>query len=91
MSFDQDKIEIGVKKQCAEIARPSSFGWEALSIKAIPGEIGGREYITESTFLPSERLKIVATLIGENNLSLDKPIEGILTLGEDGIASFTRT
>lgn len=91
IGFDEDKIEIGVKKQCAEIARQSTFGWEALSTRAIPGEIGGREYTTDSTYLPSERLKIVATLIGENNLSLDKPIEGILALDQDGSASFTRT
>lgn len=37
--------------------------------------------------LPSGKLRIEATLIGENNLSL-APFTGTLTLGENGMASF---
>jgi hypothetical protein len=90
---DQDEIEIGVKKVCAILAMhslDSDLGWEAHSTKGIPAEIGWK-YILERTFLPSDRLKVVANLIGEDNLSMDKPIEGILTLGEDRSASWTLT
>ena len=90
---DQDEIEIGFKKECAILAMHSLdpyIGWEAHETKGIPAEIGWK-YITERKFLPSDRLKIVANLIGENNLSMDKPIEGILTLGEDRSASWTLT
>lgn len=90
---DQDEIEIGVKKVCAILAMhslDSDLGWEAHSTNGIPAEIGWK-YILERTFLPSDRLKVVANLIGENNLSMDKPIEGILTLGEDRSASWTLT
>jgi hypothetical protein len=90
---DQDEIEVGVKKACAVLAMHSlnsDIGWEAHSTKGIPAEIG-LKYILERTFLPSARLKIVANLIGENNISLDKPIKGILALGEDRSASWTPT
>jgi hypothetical protein len=90
---DQDEIEIGVKKVCAILAMHSlnsDIGWEAHSTKGIPAEIG-LKYILERTFLPSDRLKVVANLIGENNLSMDRPIEGVLTLGEDRSASWTFT
>ena len=68
----------------------ADIGWEAHSTKGIPAEIGWT-YIIERKFLPSDRLRIVANLIGENNLSMDKPIEGVLTLGEDRSASWTLT
>jgi hypothetical protein len=87
---DQDEIEIGVRKQCAVIAMHFSTGWVARSTVGIPAEIGWK-YEIENTFLPNDRLKIVANLFGENNLSLDGPITGILTLSEDGTASFSAT
>jgi hypothetical protein len=87
---DQDEIEIGVKKQCAVIAMHFSTGWVAQSTVGIPAGIGW-EYEIENTFLPSDRLKIVANLFGKNNISLDEPFTGILTLSEDGTASFSAT
>jgi len=90
---DQDEIEVGVKKVCAVLAmhsRDSDIGWEAHSTNGIPAEIDWK-YTTERTFLPSDSLKIVANLIGENNLSMDKPIKGVLTLREDRSASWSLT
>jgi hypothetical protein len=89
---DQDEIEIGVTKVCAVLAMHSldpDLGWQAHSTRGIPAEIGWK-YETERYFLPSSRLKIVANLIGENNLSMDTPITGVLTLGDDRSASFVQ-
>ncbi len=51
--FDQDRIEISVKRESAVIAMHSSIGWEALSTKTVQADIGW-EYIIERTFLPSD-------------------------------------
>jgi hypothetical protein len=87
-------VDIGTEKICGEIASynarlsiPRLFsGWEAhqvMETKADPNGVLIR-------FLPLGAIKIVATLIGEGNLSLT-PFTGILTLEEDGSAAFEQT
>jgi hypothetical protein len=89
VAFDQDSIEIGFTTQCAVLAMHFKSGWEALTTITLPADFGS-DYRIEHTPLPSSRLKIVANLIGENNISLEKPIEGVLTLETDGSASFAQ-
>lgn len=78
IGFDEGEIEVGVTPQCAVLAVYLGTSWIAV-------DISNNRF--QYTPLPSTRLKIVATLFGENNLSLP-PIAGLLILGEDGIASF---
>lgn len=75
-------VNLGTKRMCAEIA--SYFdGWKAhqvIEMKADPNTLLIR-------FLPLGTIRIVATLIGEGNLSI-APFTGILTLEKGGSASF---
>jgi hypothetical protein len=85
-------VNLGTKKRCAEIATfiPDSAyitdrfnGWKAhqvIETKNDPNTLLIR-------FLPLGAIRIVATLIGEGNLSIP-PFTGILTLEKDGSASF---
>ena len=83
------------ENKCAVIASCIGSKWTTDSLIDVPINpaleygFGGSEYKRESIPLPLGRIKIKATLIGEQNLSLP-PIEGILTLGENGHASFVR-
>lgn len=84
------------RKQCAIIASCISSKWATDSLidtpinPALEYDFGGSEYKHESVPLPLGRIKIKATLIGTHNLSIP-PVEGILTLGADGSASFLNT
>ena len=80
-------VNLGTKKRCAEIAsyNPSAFmnKWQAhqvIEMKTDPNTLLIR-------FLPLGAIRIVATLIGEGNLSI-APFTGILTLEKGGSASF---
>jgi hypothetical protein len=81
------------RKQCAIIASSIGSKWATDSLIDTPINLaleygfGGSEYRHESVPLPLGRIKVKATLIGTHNLSIP-PIKGILTLGEDGAASF---
>jgi hypothetical protein len=88
-------VNLGTKKRCAEIATfiPDSAyitdrfnGWKAhqvIETKSDPNTLLIR-------FLPLGAIKIVATLIGEGNLSI-APFTGILTLEKGGSATFEQT
>jgi hypothetical protein len=84
-------VNFGTKKRCAEIASHTSLGaptdldngWKAhqvIEMKTEPNTLLIR-------FLPLGAIRIVATLIGEGNLSI-APFTGILTLEKGGSASF---
>ena len=81
------------EKRCAIIASSLGSKWatDSLIEVTINPELqygpGGTEYKRESVPLQLGRIKVKATLIGAHNLSIP-PVEGILTLGEDGNASF---
>jgi hypothetical protein len=84
-------VNLGTKKMCAEVASyipeayPTAFanGWKAhkvIEMKTDPNTLLIR-------FLPLGTIRIVATLIGEGNLSI-APFTGILSLEKGGSASF---
>jgi hypothetical protein len=87
---------MGGEKKCAIIASCIGSKWATDALidapvnPALEYGFGGSEYKHESVPLPLGRIKIKATLIGTRNLSIP-PIEGILTLGEDGATSFKQT
>lgn len=76
-------VNLRTKKMCAEIVSYFDNGWKAhqvIEMKTDPNTLLIR-------FLPFGTIRIVATLIGEDNLSLP-PFTGILTLEKGGSASF---
>jgi hypothetical protein len=86
-------VNIGTKKVYGEIA--SYYGEAALDCRSrwkthqvIETKAGPNGILIR--FLPLGAMKIVATLIGEGNLSLS-PFTGILTLEKDGAATFEET
>jgi hypothetical protein len=81
-SESPQNVSIGVVPICAFLA--AYYPLEDRKWKAL------RNDKIEGITLPPDRFRIKATLIGENNLSI-KPIKGILTLEEDGRASWVPT
>jgi hypothetical protein len=85
-------VDIGMKKVCGEIASygkefpPLDSKWNAHEV--IETKTGSNGVLIR--FLPNGEMKIVATLIGEANLSLP-PFTGILTLEKSGSATFEQT
>jgi len=89
-------INIGTKKVCGEIASyygslgpsgPTRYSkWKAHHVIETIADQNG----ILIRFLPLGPMKIVATLIGEGNLSL-APFTGILTLEKEGSATFEQT
>jgi hypothetical protein len=85
---DDAAVNIGFHAQGAVIA--SCIGDEWTADRTIKKQAHWGTYTeVESIPIPTGTLKITATLIGENNISL-APITGILTLGNDSTASFVR-
>jgi hypothetical protein len=84
------------RKCCAIIASCIGSKWATDALidtpinPALEYGFGGSEYKHESVPLPLGRIKVKATLIGTRNLSISL-IQGTLTLGEDGNASFVET
>jgi hypothetical protein len=84
---------LGSEKKYAIIASCLGSKWTTDSLIDVPVNpaleygFGGSEYKRSHVPLPLGRIKINATLIGARNLSIP-PVEGILTLGEDGSVSF---
>jgi len=89
IGYDQDAIAIDFVPRCAVLAVQIDIGWCALSTTEIPSENSeaGWKWNVERTALPAARLRIKATLIGENNLSI-LPVVGVLELCENGNAKF---
>jgi hypothetical protein len=88
-------VNLGTKKRCAEIASfdPSHGyisdrfnGWQAHQVIETKNDPNTLLIL----FLPLGAIKIVATLIGEGNLSI-APFTGILTLEKGGSATFEQT
>jgi hypothetical protein len=81
--------DIGAQEQYALVA--SFFRehgtWKALEIDEDDLDLSPR---LNSVQLPAGDLHIIASLSGTNKLWIP-PVEGVLTLGEDGSASFQRT
>jgi len=78
-------INLGTKKMYAEIASYSSFGSRWHAHQVVEMKTGPNTLLIR--FLPRGEIRIVATLIGEGNLSI-APVTGILTLEKGGSASF---
>jgi hypothetical protein len=90
-----DPIDIlAGEEKCAIIASCFGSKWATDSLIDVPANpaleygFGGSEYKRESVPLPLGCIKVKATLIGEHNLSIQQ-VSGILTLAENGNASFT--
>ena len=79
-------VNLGTKKMYAEIASYFEGGWKAHQV--VEMKTGPNTLLIR--FLPLGEKRIVATLIGEGNLSI-APITGILTLEKGGSASFEQT
>jgi hypothetical protein len=87
IDLDAPSITIGVTTKCAIIASCIAGKWGV--DRLIDPSLGWVYNNVESTKLPLGRIRIVATLFGQNNVSVP-PITGTLILGEDGSASFVR-
>jgi len=87
---DEDRISIGFVPQFAVIAVYVGEQWHGVSTVEVftPQSEIESYYRRELTPLPNAQLRIEATLIGDDNLSL-VPFTGILTLGGNGVASFS--
>lgn len=79
-------VRIDVTTKCALIALCIGSKWTADRIIEDSEDWRG-EFRVECVDLPLGQIKIVATLLGEHNLSI-APVVGILTLGENGAATF---
>lgn len=94
--LDTPAISIGVIMRCAVIASCIGNDWatdywaEVPINPALEHGFGGTEYKRAYSTLPLGRIKIAATLFGEQYLSIPR-IEGILTLGEEGVAAFKQS
>ena len=89
---DEYEISIGFEPRYAALAVYIGNRWhgvETVEVFTPQSEIESY-FRRELRLLPSAQLRIEATLIGKNNLSLP-PFTGILTLCEDGSASFHPT
>jgi len=86
---------LGGERKCAIIASCIGSKWATDSLidapinPALEYGFGGSEYKHASVPLPLGRIKVKATLIGTHNLSIP-PVDGILTLGKNGSASFVQ-
>lgn len=80
--------EIGVKKQYAEVASffKGTLKWTAHELNE-PSEDFDSWHKLNSVDLPAKDVRIIATLSGINKLRVP-PVEGVLTLGEGGHATF---
>jgi hypothetical protein len=85
---DSSAITIDVIAKSAIIASCIAGRWGA--DRLIDPDRGWVYNNVESVKLPVGRIEIIATLFGQSNLSVP-PTIGVLTLGEDGSASFTKT
>jgi hypothetical protein len=87
---DEDEISVEFVPQYAVLAVYVSNQWHGVKTVEVftPQSEIESYYRRELTPLPNAHLRIEATLIGENNLSL-VPFTGILALGENGTASFS--
>jgi hypothetical protein len=88
---NQDQVSIGITPQHAFLAAYYPMNdrkWKALiSLEKTFNDFSWADRING---MPKDRLRVKATLIDEENLSL-QPITGILALGEEGKASWTPT
>lgn len=81
--------EIGTEESYAQLATQVPFvGWRAFEINEDADEFGERNELNPVE-LPTGELRIVATLSGGYKASI-KSVTGVLTLGEDGTASFSK-
>jgi hypothetical protein len=89
---DEDEVSVEFVPRYAALAVYIGNRWHGVrTVEVFTPQSEIESYFRRELMpLPSGALRIEATLIGEKNLSL-KPFMGILTLGEDGAASFDRT
>jgi len=88
IGHDKGDIEIGPVTQSALLAFFTGENWKTIRFLDYPlgtGWLDRIEYIS----LPSEKVKIKATLFGEHNISIPT-VTGMLTLKADGSASFAQ-
>ena len=89
---DEDEIAIEFVPRYAVLAVYIGNQWHGVeTVEVFTSQSESESYYRrELRHLPTTQLSIEAILLGENNLSLP-PFTGILTLGEDGSASWTLT
>ncbi|MHB1958422.1 MAG: hypothetical protein ACYCO5_05265 [Acidobacteriaceae bacterium] len=89
---DEYEISIGFEPEYAVLAVYINNQWHGVeTVEVLTPQSEIESYFRrELRLLPSAQLRIEATLFGKNNLSL-LPFTGILTLREDGSASFQPT